>query len=345
MTRILVTGGSGFIGQHLVSALVAGNRPVRVLDLQSPTHALAEVQYVKGSVLDADLVDDALKDVDQVYHLAGLPGMWLPRKNDFHAVNYGGTETVIAAARKRGIARFLHCSTESVLFRSSQSQDAAADSAAVADDMPGPYTRSKMLAEQLAMQAAASGFPVVIGSPTMPIGSHDHNLTPPAAMLRHFLGGRLQLYLDFIVNLVDVRDVAAGLILAMERGQVGHRYVLGGESIPLKKVLGLMAAINGRRGRLIPVPGRVAELAGAMLEFLADHVTRRPPSGTAEGVRIALRATALSIEKAQCELGYAPGPVEPALRETIAYLLGISRGEFSQAPTPAYSAVSSQAPV
>jgi dihydroflavonol-4-reductase len=202
-----------------------------------------------------------------------------------------------------------------------------------------------MLAEQLAMQAAASGFPLVIGSPTMPIGSHDHNLTPPAAMLRHFLGGRLQLYLDFIVNLVDVRDVAAGLIQAMERGQVGHRYILGGESIPLKKVLGLMAAISGRRGRLIPVPGRVAELAGAMLEFLADHVTRRPPSGTAEGVRIALRATALSIEKAQRELGYAPGPIEPALRETIAYLLGIGRGEFSQAPAAAYSAVSSRAPV
>jgi dihydroflavonol-4-reductase len=81
-------------------------------------------------------------------------------------------------------------------------------------------------------------------------------------------------------------------------------------------------AISGRRNLHIPVPGRVAETATAMLEFIADHVTRRPPSGTAEGLRIALRATALSIEKAQRELGYAPRPVEPALRETIAYLLG-----------------------
>jgi dihydroflavonol-4-reductase len=179
-----------------------------------------------------------------------------------------------------------------------------------------------MFAEQLAMRAAESGFPVVIGSPTMPIGSHDHNLTPPAAMLRRFLGGRLQPYLDFIVNLVDVRDVAAGLILAMERGQVGHRYVLGSESIPLKKVLGLVAEISGRRCSFIPVSGRLAEIATAMMELIADHVTRRPPSGTPEGVRIALRATALSIEKAQCELGYAPRPVEAALRETIAYLVG-----------------------
>ena len=108
----------------------------------------------------------------------------------------------------------------------------------------------------------------------------------------------------------------------MERGQVGHRYILGSESIPLKRVLGLVAAIRGRRHLHIPVPGRVAETATAMLEFIADHVTRRPPSGTVEGVRIALQATALSIEKAQRELGYAPRPVEPALRETIACLLG-----------------------
>jgi len=320
---------------------------VRILDCQPPHRALPDVQYVEGSVLDAKLVNDALDDVDQVYHLAGLPGMWMPRKSDFHAVNYGGTEVVIAAARKRSIARFLHCSTESILFRRSASDDAVADDALLpAEDMPGPYTRSKMLAERLAMRAAASGFPVVIGCPTMPIGPHDHNLTPPTAMLQHFLGGGLQLYLDFIVNLVDVRDVAAGLILAMERGQAGHRYVLGGESIALRKVLALVAELSGRRGALIAVPHRLAEMAAAMLEFIADHVTRRPPSGTAEGVRIASRATALSIEKAQRELGYAPRSVEPALRETIASLIGAEGRQREPDPLSAraYSTVSSETP-
>jgi dihydroflavonol-4-reductase len=322
MSRVLVTGGNGFIGKHLVSALVERGRQVRVLDVRRPTWSLPEVQYVEGSVLDPGLVDESLRDVDQVYHVAGLPGMWMPRKHDFHAVNCQGTEIVITAARKRGIARFLHCSTESILFRPSSLEEAFSEYALLpADEMPGRYTRSKLLAEQLAMQAAASGFSVVIGTPTMPIGPHDHNLTPPTAMLRHFLVGRLHLYLDFIVNLVDVRDVAAGLVLAMEHGQVGHRYILGGESLPLKKILRLVAAISGRRNLHLPVPGAVAEKAAAMLEFIADHVTRRPPSGTAEGVRIALRARALSIEKAQRELGYAPRPVEPALRDTLAYLL------------------------
>jgi len=322
MTKALVTGGTGFIGQHLVSALVARDRKVRVLDRRPPVCATPGVEYVSGSVLDSGLVDEALSDADEVYHLAGLPGMWLPDKNDFHAVNFKGTEIVIAAARKRGVARFLHCSTESILFSPTSSKDASSERSLLPpEQMPGVYTRSKMLAEQSATRAAAEGFPLVIGTPTMPIGPHDHNLTPPTAMLRQFLHGRIQMYLDFIVNMVDVRDVATGLILTMERGQIGHRYILGGESISLKRILKLMTTISGHHTLAIPVPGRIAEMAAGMLEFVADHITHTPPSGTAEGVRIALRATELSIEKAQKELGYAPRPIEPALRDTIAYLL------------------------
>ena len=327
MTKILVTGGNGFIGKHLVSALVVQGRDVRVLDLQPPSRALPQVEYIAGSVLDRDLVHRAMDGVHDVYHLAGLPGMWMPRKGDFHSVNCGGTEIVIEKAHQRGVKRFLHCSTESILFRAVRGDDSPADDPMLPDDMPGPYTRSKLLAERFAMQATAPGFQVVIGSPTMPIGPHDHNVTPPTAMLRHFLARRLQLYLDFVVNLVDVRDVAGGLILALERGRSRHRYILGGESMQMEQILKLMAQISGCRSRRIRVPGRVAETAGAMLEFIADQVTGRPPSGTAEGVRIALRARHLSIEKSRRELGYVPGPVEPILQETIAHLLGVRQNQ------------------
>jgi dihydroflavonol-4-reductase len=333
--RILVTGGTGFIGQHLVSALAARGHQVRVLDRRPARCAVPTVEYVTGSVLDAGLVDETLQDVGEVYHLAGLPGMWLPKKSEFHAVNFRGTELVIAAARKRGVARFLHCSTESILFRPSTLPLAAGEHSLLsAEEMPGLYTRSKMLAERAAEQAAAAGFPLVIGTPTMPIGPHDHNLTPPTAMLRHFLNGRVQMYLDFIVNLVDVRDVAAGLLLTMERGRAGHRYILGGESIRLKKILKLIAALSGRSYFSIPVPGAIAEAAATMLEFISDHVTHRPPSGTAEGVRIALRATELSIAKAQSELGYQPRPIEPALRDTIAYLMADQDGSRDVSYSP-----------
>jgi dihydroflavonol-4-reductase len=319
--RALVTGGSGFIGQHLVSALAARGERVRVLDVRTPAHLVPDVEFVEGSVLDPAAVDEAMTDVGAVYHLAGLPGMWMPDKEDFHRVNCVGTETMLAAAKKRGVVRFLHCSTESILFGAANTQGAVADDdLQPAEMMPGAYTRSKALAEERALEAAASGFPVVVGTPTMPIGPHDHGLTPPSAMLRHFLNSRIQLYLDFIVNLVDVRDVASGLILAMERGRIGHRYVLGGESIRLRRVLRHVAEISGRRHLAISVPGKFAEFAASMLDFVADNITRRPPSGTAEGVRIALRATDLSIEKARSELGYLPRPIEPTLRETLAYL-------------------------
>jgi dihydroflavonol-4-reductase len=319
VTQTLVTGGSGFIGQHLVAALVARGHRVRTLDLQPPACANASVQYIKGSVLDPPRVREALDDIEEVYHLAALPGMWMPNKDDFHAVNCRGTEIVLEAARQRGVSRFLHCSTESIMFGPAGSNAVITeDVRTTPEEMPGPYTRSKMLAEERALQAAASGFPVVIANPTMPIGSHYGKLTPPTLMLQYFLNRRVQMYFDFALNLVDVRDVAAGLLLAMERGQSGQRYILGGENLSLTKLLDILATISGRSAMRIRLPSGTARFTAAIMEFVADHVTHRPPSATVEGVWIARRSKELSIEKSRRELGYAPHPIEPALRESIA---------------------------
>ena len=201
--QTLVTGGSGFIGQHLVAALLRQGRRVRILDLRPPTCDLEGAQFLKGSVLDPAKVREAVTNVEEVYHLAALPGMWVPRMQDFHTVNCLGTEAVIAAARERGVSRLLHCSTESILFSaSSPDRFVAEHTSTTLEEMPGAYTRSKMSAEQRALEAAASGFPVVVASPTMPIGN-DPNLTPPASMLQYFMNRRIQFYLDFVVNLVD----------------------------------------------------------------------------------------------------------------------------------------------
>jgi dihydroflavonol-4-reductase len=286
---------TGFIGQHLVTTLLAHGRRVRILDVCPPRYSAAAVQYVRGSILDSKLLEATLDDVEEVYHLAGLPGMWARHKNDFHLINAQGTAIVIAAARKRGVSRFLHCSTESILFR------------------------------PLALQAAASGFPVVIANPTMPIGPHNGNLTPPTLMLQYFLKRRVQIYVDFIMNLVDVRDVAMGLLLAMEHGQPGQRYILGGENIALKKLLAIIRIISRRSALRIPIPAVMAQTIAAVLEFIADHVTHKMPAGTTEGVRIASRSQALSIEKARRELGYAPRPIGGALEEALQSILSKSQ--------------------
>src|ERR1700750_708130 len=120
MTPVLVTGGSGFIGQHLVSELVARGRQVRVLDVCAPARTLPAVEYIKGSVLDTRVVDDAAAGVGEISHLAGLPGMWKLDRTEFHDVNFIGTRNVLAAARRRDVGRFLHCSTESIFFNASR---------------------------------------------------------------------------------------------------------------------------------------------------------------------------------------------------------------------------------
>jgi dihydroflavonol-4-reductase len=322
VTHTLVTGGSGFIGQHLVPVLLARGRTVRILDLREPEYVPAGLQFAKGSILDPGQLRNALDGIDEVYHLAALPGMWMPDKNDFHAVNCRGTENVIAAARERRVSRFLYCSTESILFGRSNVEPVVTEGVRTTpEEMPGAYTRSKMLAEQRALQAAASGVPIIIANPTMPIGPH-RNLTPPTAMLRYFLNRRVQLYVDFVLNLVDVRDVAVGLVLAMERGQVGQRYILGGQNISLRKLLDLVGAISGRNALRIPLAPGFARLAAAAMEFISDHLTHRPPSATVEGVRIALSSKPLSNEKSELALGYAPRPIEPALRDIVASVVG-----------------------
>jgi dihydroflavonol-4-reductase len=329
VTRALVTGGSGFIGHHLVSALVASGNAVRILDIRPPKNLQPGAQYIEGTVLDPTAVAESLREIDVVYHLAALPGMWTPQRRDFHAVNVKGTQIVLSAARECGISRFLHCSTESVLFdrRNSEPVDSENVRTTLAE-MPGDYTRSKWAAEQLALKAAESGFPVVIAIPTMPIGP-DHNCTPPTAMLKYFIGRRTPFYLDFVLNLVDVRDVAAGMILALERGQAGERYILGGENLSLEVLLERVAAIAGRRFRSFQIPGAAATAVALAMEWVADHVTRRSPAATIEGVRIALRSKALSSEKARRELGYAPRPIEIALLETINEMLASKAPQLS----------------
>ncbi len=322
MTQTLVTGGSGFIGQHLVAALLEQGRRVRILDIRPPACAHAGVHFIRGSILDPALVREALDDVENVYHLAALPGMWMPNKQDFYDVNCRGTEVVIAAARERGVSRFLHCSTESILFGPSHNEPVVSeDIHTTPDEMPGPYTHSKLLAEEAALLAATSGFPVVVANPTMPIGRHEGTFTPPTMMVRYFLSRRIQIYFDFVLNLVDVRDVAAGLLLTMERGQVGGRYILGGEDISLGKLLEILGSISGRKPPRVQVPAWIAQMAAATMELVADNVTHCSPAATVEGVLIASRSKPLSMEKSRRELGYVPRSIEQALRDAVACAL------------------------
>ncbi len=319
---VLVTGGCGFLGRHLVAALCARGERVRVFDLSLPDGLPGAVQFVRGSIQDVAALRDAMTEVKHAYHLAGIAKLWTPDKSDFETINWHGTGTVLQAAEEAGVACVVHCSTEAILLPKVRMRAASIDEAVLPayDEMPGPYTRSKHRAEGVALAAAQRGLHVVIVNPTVPIGADDRNLTPPAAMLAMFLGGSSPAFLDCILNLVDVRDVAAGMMLAAEHGRSGERYILGGENVSLRELLLLLEQISGRRMPKRAVPAAVAMVSAAVAEWISDRMTGRPPVATREGVRLALRSAPFDSRKARSELGFAPRPIRDALDQAVRWL-------------------------
>jgi dihydroflavonol-4-reductase len=317
-----VTGGCGFLGRHLVAELCARDDSVRVLDHAPPVGLPGDVAFVRGSINDVAALRAAASGVRRIFHLAGIAKLWIPRKSDFERVNADGTDLVLRVAQEQGVERVVHCSTEAILLPKHSNRGTAIDerSCPGLSEMSGPYTRSKYLAEQAALAAARGGLDVVIVSPTVPVGADDRNLTPPAAMLAMFLAGATSAFLDCMLNLVDVRDVAAGMVLAAERGRAGERYVLGGENVPLRDLLLRLERISGRRMPRRSLPAPIAVLAAAVSEWIADRVTGRPPVATREGVQLALRSAPFNCEKARRELDYAPRPIEQALEAAIKWL-------------------------
>ena len=319
--RSLVTGGGGFIGLHLVQQLLERGEKVRILEL-SDVSLPPDVEVVRGSVCDADTVKKALNGVDRLYHLAANSNLWAHDKKDFRRVNYEGTCTVLREAGKLNLEVIVHTSTESILTGKAPHEtlvDAAVRKSI--HDMPGPYCRSKFLAEQAAFQAAKDGLPVVIVAPALPIGPGDHKITPPTRMILDFINSQTPAYLECGFNLIDVRDVAAGHILAAEHGQHGKRYNLVNENITLGELLRMIESITGLGMPKVRMPYLLALAAGAISEFFADYVTHCQPRAPLTGVRLARYPMYFDGDKAVKELGLPQNSVYQALIDEIEWLV------------------------
>jgi len=324
MTRLnLVTGGGGFIGRHLVRLLVERGEAVRVLDIAGAEGVPASVEVVRSSVLDAAALDRALAGVDRLYHLAANPNLWNRDREEFDRVNHAGTRQVLAAAARSRVTRVVYTSTESIL-KSCRVSTRNSRRAGLADetvslnlaDMPGPYCRSKFLAEQEALTAARNGLPVVIVNPTMPLGPGDVHLTPPSRMLLGFLNGSTPAYLDCAFNLIDVRDAAFGHVLAAERGQTGERYILGGENVRMEALLRLLSEVTG-----LPMPRWRVPYAGAVAVAVVEEgiaaLTGRPPTAPLTGVRLARTPSIFDCSKAIGNLGLPQTPLRASLIDAV----------------------------
>lgn len=319
----VVTGGSGFVGHHLVRQLGDAGFSVRVLDLVKLEFLDGRADYVQGSILDREKVREVLAGADLLFHLAADPNLWAIDKSSFRRTNYDGTCIVLEEAERASIGRVVYTSTESILKGRRRGNAGAIDETLTRgiDDMPGPYCRSKFLAEQAAFEAAKRGLPVVIVNPTLPVGPGDKRLTPPSRMILDFLNGENPAYLDFEMNMIDVRDAARGHILAAEHGEPGQRYILGAENVVMSQVLLTLREISGLPMPKTRIPYVAALGVAAVSELIADTITRRPPRASLTGVRIAGSEMIFDCSKAREVLKLQPRPIRTALTDAVVWFI------------------------
>jgi dihydroflavonol-4-reductase len=319
---VLITGGAGFIGSHLVRRLVERGRCVRVLERPGAPVAhlpLNRIEAVYADIRDRTAVEEAIRGCMEVYHLAANPNLWTQQRGHFRQVNYQGAVNVLEAAAAAGVRRIVHTSTESILTRVRQTGPIAEDQQVTIRDVVGPYCRSKFLAERHAFCLAQAGAPVVIVSPTLPVGPGDFGRSPPTQMFLDFCRGKRHEYLDAELNLIDVRDVAEGMVLAMERGRPGRRYLLGHENLSIREVFRILAGITGLPEPHRRVPYGVALAVAYVSEWVADVFTHRPPAATVTGVKLTRRVMHFDARRSLEELGLRPRPVAQALADAVSW--------------------------
>jgi dihydroflavonol-4-reductase len=324
----LVTGATGFVGSHLTRLLAARGESVRVLTrapAQPSTRpvnffdALAgvPVERVIGDLRNPSSLEAAVQGVERVYHVAADYRLWAADPSEIYESNVTGTRNLLAAAREAGVRKFVYTSTVATI--AVPRHDGALpneETRASESEMIGHYKRSKFLAEQEALRAAGDGFRVVIVNPTAPVGPADWKPTPTGKIILDFLNGRMPAYVDTGLNVVAVEDVAAGHILAAERGRPGERYILGGRNMTLKEILHVLAQITGRRAPRVRLPHAVA-FAAACADHVFSRALGREPHIPLDGVRMARHRMFVDSSKAERELGYKAGSVEAALERAV----------------------------
>ncbi len=288
--NVYVSGATGFVGSHVA----------RELREQG-----ADVRDERVDLLDQPALERAVEGCDAVVHVAALYS-YDASAEEIERVNVQGTRNLLDAAARKGVGRFLFTSTAGTCGPV-PGRDATEEDEPPGWELTVPYKRTKLAAERLAREVGA-----VVVNPTTPIGEGDRKPTPTGRMIAGVARGRI---LGFVpttgLNLVDVRDVARGHALALERGEPGERYLLGGANLPLEEIFAAIADLAGRPRPRIPVPYAVAEAAS------------RVGLANADEVKLARLPMYFTWEKARDRLGYAPGPVEPALAMAVAEALNV----------------------
>jgi dihydroflavonol-4-reductase len=324
--RTLVTGASGFIGAALTRALVEdGQHVVALVEPGADLRNLdgLDVERVIGDLREATSVREAMADCASVFHVAALYRFWARNPRDFYEINVGGTRNVLAAARDAGVDRIVYTSTVGTLGLDRAQDGRAANELDYPDvgHLFGSYKRSKYVAEHEVLRAAAEGLPVSLVLPTFPLGPGDRTPTPTGRLVLDFLNGRVPGYVDTVLNVVHVDDVARGHVLARDRGATGRSYILGGENLSLKALLSDLATRTGLSQPSVRVPPAVSLAIAWLSDVIEGRLLRREPSVPLEAARMSTTRMAFDDGRARAELGYCSRPAGQAIEESARWFV------------------------
>ena len=317
--KVLVTGATGFIGGNLARELYRRGYQVRALVRPNSSTLTIEdtgIEMVTGDILDQESLDKAVRGCQRVFHCAAVYSFWLPDPRAIYRTNVDGTAAVLETCRRVGVERVVYTSTVSTIGLVAGglgTEDTVVDP----HHLVGHYKKSKYQAEQVALKMAAQGLPVIVVNPTAPVGPWDVKPTPTGKVVLDFLLGRIPAYVDTGMNLVDVEDVAVGHILAMEKGEVGQRYLLGNRNLTLKELLNILADVSSRSPPRWKLPFWLAIGAGYLDLAVEGKVLRKEPRIPLEGLKVSRTPMYVSCQKAVTELGLPQSPVESAVEKSV----------------------------
>ena len=318
MRTILVTGATGFLGSNLAAALVREGAYVRILRrTASDLRALEgiDVEHRIGDVRDLDSLGRAMRGCDTVFHAAALVSYWRRQRDELFATNIRGTANVVDACLRLGIEKLVH--TSSVAAVGFESDGSLADESTAFNWRPYDvgYRISKFRAEEEVYRGVRLGLPAVIVNPSVIIGERDIRFNG-GQIVRDVYKKRLFYYIRGGINIVYVGDVVRGHLMAARQGRIGERYILSGENLTHRQVIGVTAEIVNGLKPVAKLPMWFARgLALAAEAF--GNVTRRKPWISRELIAGIDRICWFTHEKAGRELGYSVTPFRTAVRSTF----------------------------
>ncbi len=317
--KALVTGATGFVGAAVVRALIKTGVEVRVLarrDSDFSNLQQFKIDGAYGDLRDKGSLRKALAGCGQLYHVAAHYALWARDPAIFYDVNVTGTKNLMEAARDVGTDRIVYCSTIGAIGLPPGGGLGTEETPVSLEQMAGHYKRSKYLAEQEVLALAKQGLPVVIVNPSAPVGEGDVKPTPTGQMIVDFMKGRMPAYIETGMNIVDVDDVAAGHLLAMQKGRIGERYILGTKNLMLRDIFEILSRLTGVAMPSVKLP-RELILPLAYLNLAFSWVTGIPPRIPLEGVKMAKYKMHYDCSKAIRELGIPQTPPEVALEKAV----------------------------